>query len=147
MKIKYLFFAIMPLLLFSCDIFDEGDTRKVYDGPTVLGFFPLEQERPAATGVASVQVQLIGEQRSTPVSVNFEVDGGSTAVAGTHFNVTTASPATIDANTSTTNIVIELIPGSVPAGQEVRLTLNLLGGSDGIAASVNLAKANIYIRG
>ncbi len=147
MKIKILILAILPLLLVGCDIFDEGDTRKVYDGPTVVAFFPLQQEVSLGAGVATVEVQLIGEQRDQALPVNFEVDGGSTAQAGVHYNVATASPVSIEAGTSTVNIAIQLIGGSLDAGQEVRLTLNLLGAGDGVEASVNLATANIFIRG
>lgn len=147
MKIKILILAILPLLLVGCDIFDEGDTRKTYDGPPVLGFFPLEQEAPLAAGVAAVEVQLIGEQRGQDLAVNFEVDGSSTAQAGVHFNVATASPVTIEAGTSTVNIVIELIGGSLDPGQEGALILNLLGGDGGVEASPNLSSATIFIRG
>jgi len=147
MKIKILILAILPLLLVGCDIFDEGDTRKTYDGPTVLGFFPLQQEVPLGAGVAAVEVQLIGEQRDQALPVNFEVDGGSTAQAGVHYNVATASPVSIEAGTSTVNVVIQLIGGSLEAGEEVRLTLNLLGGGDGVEASANLASSTIFIRG
>lgn len=149
MKIKLLIIALLPLMFMGCDmndLFDEGDANKVYDGPTVVGFFPLQQEVAASSGTASVEVQLIGEQRNSALSVNFTVAGSSTAQAGVHYNIVTSSPVSLPANASTVDVVIELIPDNLEAGQTVRLDLNLQGG-DGVEASVKLAKAEIFIAG
>lgn len=149
MKIKLLIIALLPLMLMGCDmndLFDEGDANKVYDGPTVVGFFPLQQEVAASSGTASVEVQLIGEQRNSALSVNFTVAGSSTAQAGVHYNIVTSSPVSLPANASTVDVVIELIPDNLEAGQTVRLDLNLQGG-DGVEASANLANAKIFIAG
>lgn len=148
MKSKLLILALLPLLFAGCnDLFDEGDANKVYDGPTVVGFFPLEREVSHAQGTTSIEVQLIGPQRDSNLSVNFSVDGESTAVAGTHYNLVSSSPVTLEAGTSTVNIQIQLIEDGVPEGEEVRLTLNLDGASDGVEASENLKTSNIFIRG
>ncbi len=149
MKIKLLIVAIIPLMFMGCinDLFDEGDTLKSFDGPTVVGFFPLEQERSLSDETASVQIQLIGEQRATDLAVSYSVvSSSSTAEAGVHYNITTSSPVTLSSGTSTVDVVIELIEDSLGAGEEVVLILNLEGGS-GVDASVNLANARVFIRG
>jgi hypothetical protein len=141
----------LPLLLLfavlfaGCDsLFDEGDLKKTYDGPDVVAFYPLQLQTRVVNNQAVIQVQLIGPQRSSDLSVRFNVDGASTAVAGTHYNLVTASPVTIPANSSTANIVVQFVPGSVPSG-EVRLLLNL-DGADGVAAAENLKRSTIFIR-
>lgn len=149
MKIKILILSMITLLLMSCDmndLFDKGDAEGVYDGPTVVGFFPLQQEVSVNAGTASVEVQLIGAQRGAPLSVAFTVDGASTAQAGVHYNLISSSPVSLPANSSTVNVQIELISGSLQAGQTGLLILNLQGG-EGVGASENLDQARIFIRG
>jgi hypothetical protein len=149
MKIKILILSMITLLLMSCDmndLFDKGDAENVYDGPTVVGFFPLQQEVNLSRGNASVQIQLIGAQRTSPLSVAFSVDGASTAQAGVHYNLTSSSPVTLPANSSIVNVQLDLISGSLNPGQSGLLILNLQGG-EGVGASENLATARIFIRG
>lgn len=144
MKNRLLIIALLPLLFFGCDsLFDEGDVEKTYDGPTLVAFFPTQQEISLADGSASVEVQLIGEQRSSDLAVSFSVSGESTAQAGVHFNILTPSPVTLPANSSTVDIQIETIPGSLAEG-EATLILNLEGG-DGVAASVNQATHTAFV--
>jgi hypothetical protein len=148
MKIKLIILLVLPLLLTGClnDLFDKGDVEKTYDGPTVVGFFPLQREATLASGATFVQVQLIGEQRTADLAVSYTVSGTSTAVAGTHYTITSPSPVTIAAGTSTVNIGINLIAGSIAAGQNRVLVLELQGG-EGVDASANLATARVIIRG
>lgn len=149
MKIKILILSMITLLLMSCDmndLFDKGDAEKVYDGPTVVGFFPLQQEVNLSSGNASVQIQLIGAQRTAPLNVAFSADGASTAQAGVHYNLVSSSPISLPANSSTVNVQIELISGSLNPGQTGLLILNLQGG-EGVDASENLDQARIFIRG
>jgi hypothetical protein len=148
MKKTLIILVMLPLFLTGClnDLFDKGDVEKTYDGPTVVAFFPLLREVTLAAGSTFVQVQLIGEQRSSDLSVNFTVAGASTAVAGTHYTIG-SSPVTIAAGTSTVNIPITLIGGSLAAGQTVLLQLELQGAGDGVAASENLKTARVFIRG
>jgi hypothetical protein len=148
MKIKLIILLVLPLLLTGClnDLFDKGDVEKTYDGPTVVGFFPLQREATLASGATSIQVQLIGEQRTSDLAVSYTVSGSSTAVAGTHYTITSPSPVTIAAGTSTVNIGINLIAGSIAAGQNRVLILELQGG-EGVDASANLATARVIIRG
>ncbi len=148
MKSKLLILALLPLFFIGCnDLFDKGDAEKVYDGPPVVGFFPLEQEVAVGAGGTAVEIQLIGAQRDSDLSVNFSVDGSSTAEAGTHYNLVSSSPVTLESGSSTVNVQIEVIADSVPEGSEVRLTLNLDGASDGVDAAENLSTTNIFIRG
>lgn len=148
MKIKLLIIALLPLLILGCeDLFDKGDVEKVYDGPPQVEFFPLQQEVSLADGSATVEVQLIGEQQSSDLSVNFNVNGeSSTAEAGVHYNIVTSSPVTISSGTSEVVVEIELIEGSLEAGEEVELYLDLEG-ADGAEAAPNLDQALIYIQG
>ena len=142
---KLAFIAILGLLLTGCDdLFDKGDAEAVYDGPDVVEFAPLQSEV-VAGATRTIKVQLISSEglASSDLSIAFSVDGGSTAVEGTHFNVVTPSPVTISAGTAATDVVIETIAGSAP--NRVRLTLNLEGGS-GVQASPNLATHNMFIQ-
>lgn len=147
MKIKLLIAFILPLLFLGCDmndLFDEGDVRKTFDDDPQVEFKPLQQEVSAANGQATVAVQLIGPQRDSDLAVNFSVGGNSTAQAGVHYNIATPSPVTIAAGTSTVNVVLELIPGSVE-GAPVDLYLNLEGG-DGVRAAPNLSESRTIIQ-
>ncbi|PWN05243.1 Calx-beta domain-containing protein [Rhodohalobacter mucosus] len=146
MKKKIIILALLPLMLMGCDsLFDVGDTDKVYDGPPLLGFFPLQQEVSQADGTITVEVQLIAEQRTSDLPVTFSVNGSSTAVAGTHFNITTPSPVTLAAGTSTVDIEIELIDGSLNAGDDsVTLILDMEGTAD-VQADPNLDQSRTFI--
>lgn len=148
MKIKiFIPVLLLPLLFAGCDdMFDKGDVEKTYDGPDVVEFFPLEQEVDIAEdATATIAVQLIGPQRNTDLAVNYSVDGtSSTATAGTHYNITTPSPVTIASGTSSVDIEVELIEGSLADGEEVTLVLNLEGG-DGVDASANLDTSTLFI--
>lgn len=147
MKIKLLIAFILPLLFLGCDmndLFDEGDVRKTFDDDPQVEFKPLQQEVSAASGQATVAVQLIGPQRDSDLAVNFSVGGNSTAQAGVHYNITTPSPVTISAGTSSVNVVVELIPGSVTDGP-VEIFLNLEGGT-GVPAAPNLDESRTIIQ-
>lgn len=152
MKYTLLLLAVFPLLLAGClnDLFDKGDTEKVYDGPTVVGFSPLETETDEGDGAITIEVQLIGEQRGSDLPVNFSVDGASsTAVAGTHYNLTSSSPVTIASNSSIATISINILADSgLESGDEVRLILTLEGSpGEGVEAAENLDSATIFIAG
>ena len=147
MKIKILIALILPLLFLGCDmndLFDEGDVRKTFDDIPQVEFKPLQQEVSAASGQATVAVQLIAPQRDSDLAVNFSVGGNSTAQAGVHYSISTPSPVTIAAGTSSVDVVIELIPGSVTDGP-VDLYLNLEGGT-GVPAAPNLDESRTIIQ-
>lgn len=146
MKKKLIILALLPLMFLGCDdLFDVGDTDKVYDGPPLLGFFPLQQEVNQDDGTITIEVQLIAEQRTSDLSVNYTVNGSSTAVAGTHYNIVTPSPVTIAAGTSTVDIEIELIDGGLAAGDDaVTLVLDMVG-TDDVQADPNLDQSRTFI--
>lgn len=136
---------LMVLFVASCDsIFDTGDVKKSYDGPTVTAFFPLQLQTRLVNTTANVRVQLIGPQRTTDTTVGFSVDPASTAIAGTHYTLGTTSPVTIPTGQSEATIIINLISGSLTSG-EVRLLLNLDGAVDA-PASENLKRSTVFIR-
>lgn len=146
MKKITLYLAAFVLMFASCDsLFDEGDNKKSYNGPTVVGFYPLEQTvRASSTAGTSVEIQLIGEQQSSDLSISYGVHSSTTATAGTHYTVT-GSSVTIGAGTSTADVNVGISAGDLAAGQEVKLVLELQGGS-GVEPSENLKLATIYIR-
>lgn len=143
MKSKLLLFLILPAMLIGCDaIFPEGDVKKSYDGPTVVGFFPLNAEvRRAQTETFELEVQLIGKQRSTDLPVAFSVTS-PTGVAGDDYTVS-SSPVTIASGTSSAFITITFGSG-MTSGDEVVLNFTLEGG-DGVEPSVNLANSRIEL--
>lgn len=147
MKLKLIVLALIPLLFVGCldDLFDEGDVENTFDGPAQLEFKPLQAEFNLAAGQGAIQVQLIGPQRDSDLSVSFSVDGSSSAVQGTHYTFQTTSPVTIESGTSSANVVINLIEDSLD-GETVRLTLTLDDGNE-VQPAENLKTSNIFITG
>lgn len=144
MKGKLLILVIIPLIFIGCDdIFDSGDFEKTFDG-LELGFFPQQQEVTLDEGLASVEVQLIGPQQESDIDINFSISEESTAVEGTHYELVTTSPVTLEAGTSTVDIVVDLIAGSLEE-EEVLLTF-VLEDSENIEASPNLLNSDMIIR-
>lgn len=138
------------------DLFEDQDDLS-FKGDPQLEFRPRNEVTVDTSGAAikppdeedePLRVQLIGEQRSSDLSVSFEVDTqNSTAVAGTHFNLVTTSPITLPANSSSTGeIEIEIIEDSVPDGEVVTLVL-VLQDSDGVKAAENLKTYTLTIEG
>ena len=144
MKTKILSLVlVLPLLLTGCDsLFDKGDVEKVWEGEQV-GFFPLSNGTDLSDGGTTIEVQLIGKQRSSDLTVNYSVDGTSTAVAGTHYNALSGS-VTIPAGSNSADITITYIAASVPAGGEVELILNLDSAGD-VDVAANLAQSTTFI--
>jgi hypothetical protein len=145
MKIRLLILALIPLMFLGCDdLFDKGDTEKVYDGPTVVGFFPLEREVSEIDGTTTLEIQLIGEQRTSAVTVTIEVDDASTAEAGVHYNLP-QTEVTIEPGTSTVDVPVEIIDSGLISGSNVRLRLNITGASGDVEPSANLVQSSIFI--
>ncbi len=146
---KLILFLLVSVVMFGCqdwnpvDGFDKGHTERSFDGDPQVGFFPLSQEVNDAAGVTAVEIQLIAEQRDSDLQVDFSVDGESTAVEGEHFEIATNSPATISANSSTVDVEIELIDGSVEG--EVELMLNLDGSGEEVEPAPNFSSATVFI--
>ena len=146
MKNKILSIVLLvPLLLTGCDsLFDEGDVRKIYDGPDQVEFFPLQDNVSAAGGTVEVEVQLISSNSNgsgSDITVNLGTEG--TAVSGTHFTLA-ATSVTIPAGSFSATATVNLIAGSVPAGGEVLLTLTM-DSVTGAEAATNLSSSSIFI--
>lgn len=149
MKLKLLVIALLPLLFTGClnDLFDEGDTKKIYDGPAQVIFFPQQQEVEIEEGTAEVEIQLVADAQNSDLSVSFSVDAeNSDAVEGTHYNIITSSPVNIPSGSHSVNIEIELIEDSLDEGDEVELRL-ILEGAEGVPAAENLNTSRTFIRG
>ena len=144
---KLVLLLLVSVLMFGCkdwnpiDGFDEGHTEREFDGDPQVGFFPLSQEVSEDAGMATVEVQLIAEQRDSSVDVDFSTDGS--AVEGEHFEISSSS-VSIEPNTSTVNIEIELIDGSVDG--EVALQFSLDGASGDVEPAPNLSSATVFIQ-
>jgi uncharacterized protein YceK len=145
MKIKLLIAIMIPLLFVGCDsIFDKGDAEKTFKGEEI-GFFLDSDEVNQASGTYTIEVQLIGEQRNSDVTVTFARDAESTAAAGTHYTIS-GNTVTIPAGESTADITVNLIDGSVAAGGEVTLILNLTD-AGGVKIAPNLSEYTLFIQG
>lgn len=143
------FIVLLLLMVTGCDsLFDTGDTEKVYDGPPQVAFFPLQREVGVGAGSTWVQVQLIATAaRTSDLTINFAADGASTAAAGTHYNLP-GNSVVLPAGEWTVNINVSLIAGSVPAGEEVLLILDLNGtNQDDVVVAENLKRSRIWIAG
>jgi len=142
---KLLVLALLPLLFTGCDsLFDKGDVEKEYDGPTVVGLFPLEMEVDEGDGNITIAVQLIGPQRNSDVNVTFGTAGSATV--GTTYTIVGGTTVTIPANTSSANITLNIpADNGLTAGQEVTLLVNLTGGD--VEASANLAQSTVFVTG
>ncbi len=73
---------------------------------------------------AGIQAVLIAAQKSSPVSVSFEIDGESTAVEGTHYTVE-GNSVTIDANQSFGTLPIKILPDNIEPGEQWTIKVNL----------------------
>ncbi|WP_143053904.1 hypothetical protein [Parapedobacter koreensis] len=150
---------------------EERELR--YTGPTVVefknhlfgrvagylptGVYPNQSGTPMTTlskyisvetrGKDSVLVQLIGPQLSSDSQIEFSIAENSTAVEGTHFEFESAGSRTVTlpANSSSTYIVYDLIPGSLETGETVTLRLNLIG-NDQVGFSQNYSQFTTYLR-
>lgn len=101
MKSIYKVFMFVGLLAFVSACYDDPGTEILLDNVAVLEI----NEATTATGLDisksysrvtdgnsikdSIRVNLVGPQRSTPISVSFTIDPSSTAVAGTHYAMIT----------------------------------------------------------
>ena len=122
--IKYLFLFAVITSITAC--FPDND--KAFDGPTVTEFKPIARtvKVSAAAGSADALIQLVGPQLGATLMVPFNIDPASTAVAGTHYNITAiGNSVALDPNKSSVIIPIRLVAGSVTAAAGVKLIINL----------------------
>jgi len=77
-------------------------TETVYTGKDLIEFYPISKSVTTTTAPKndSILVQLVGKQRTVGTKVNFTINAASTAVVTTDYVITTPSPVTIPANSS-----------------------------------------------
>jgi len=91
-----------------------------------------------------VTISLVGAQRSTPINVTIAVDAANTtAVAGTHYNLTTTT-ATIPANSSSISIPFQVIDDNIAPGSVFRLAFRIA--SADVPISVNYGSGSFNMR-
>lgn len=146
MKLKLVILALLPLFFVGClnDLFDEGDTEAVYDGPPQVELKPLQQEVSEIDGLATINVQLIGEQRTEPTTVTISADESSSAVEGTHYEIV-STEVTLAPETSVVPIEINILDSGVFSNGSVSLTVNIDEASGGVTPAANLSSSRLII--
>ncbi|MBN8577043.1 MAG: hypothetical protein J0L66_08870 [Cytophagales bacterium] len=142
---------MMAAALVSCfddpgtDIVLETSFLEINEAATTAGLDvgkAYERLNNGSTKKDSIRINLVGRQRSNPVTVNFTIDASSTAVPGVHYNlITTGTSVTIPANQSYAYIRFEVLPDNIDAGEVWKLRFNLTG-SD--AADISLSENYKY---
>ncbi len=146
MNTRLILFLLLPIFVWGCDdLFDTGDADVVFDGDPQVEFKPLSQEVSETAGIATIAVQLIGEQRNADLEVEFSFEG-TTAEEGVHYNVLTSSPVVIEAGSSTVDIEIEIIDSGAFENGEVRLDFSLDSAGEEVEPAENLREATVWIQ-
>ena len=144
MKSIYKIFMFVGLLAIVAACYDDPGTDILLDNVSVVEI----NEATTATGLDisktytrtidgknlkdSIRVNLVGPQRGTAINVTFEIDAASTAIAGTHYKLITASPVVIPANSSFGFIYFEVIDDNILTTESWKLKFKLIG-NDGDA--------------
>lgn len=145
MKKLILTFVLLPLLVIGCDsLFDTGDTEASYDGPTQLGFFPLENNFRTIQRTGSLQVQLIGPQRDSDLVVQFGFDTTDTdltyAELGTHFEIVEKFASRPEFNVTTGSydgpVEVEIKSSIVDRGFDATIYYTKDGSTPGVGSTV-----------
>lgn len=145
---------LVPFFLTGClnDLFDQNDNT--YDGPDTVEFRNLTQTvTEPASGAASITItnaiQLITSNglAANDVAVAYGVDAANTtAVAGTHYSINTASPITIASGSASANLSLDILDSPLTSGQSGVLTLVLEDGQ-GYEAGENIKTYTLTILG
>lgn len=150
MKKQNLYFNLFLVVLFvvasaGCDLFEKKS--RAYDGPTVLEFYPQSASADEGSGQQGVEIQLIGPQQDSDMNVNYSVvDSMTTAESGT-YAVSPSSPVTIPANSSQTQLTIDVQDNpNMGAGETRKLTL-IVTGNDEVQGAKNLKYFTMTIEG
>ncbi|MCS3750296.1 DUF4843 domain-containing protein [Salinibacter ruber] len=144
--------AILFASIGGCDMFDRRD-RSFSDDPK-LEFFPLDNGIEESTlddeGISETSVttniQLIGRQRDSDLSVNFTVDDSSTAEEGVHYTLPSTT-ATIEANSSTAEASINVLNNDQDDGGTNHILYLSLQDSEDVEAAANLKTYTLTIEG
>lgn len=142
---SYLTIAVCALILggmvSGCDLFEKED--RSYDGPPQVEFYP-RSNTVQEDGTSTINVNLIGEQRDSDITLDVQVvDSLTTAEAGTHYTLPSSS-VTIPANSSSGAFDIEYTASAVD-GDPVVLAVELQG-TEEIKAAPNLDTHTLTIR-
>ncbi len=144
--------AILFVSIGGCDMFDRRD-RSFSDDPK-LEFFPLDNGIEESTlddeGISETSVttniQLIGRQRDSDLSVNFTVDDSSTAEEGVHYTLPSTT-VTIEANSSTAEASINVLNNDQDDGGTNHILYLSLQDSEDVEAAANLKTYTLTIEG
>lgn len=106
--------------------------------------YPLSGPLEKGSGVYTFQVNMLGEQRDEPVSLQYRVvDSETTAQEGLHYRLKDQGQFTIDAGSSTGEISIEILDFPAESGTDT-LVLELVSGGD-IQVSENYKRIGLLI--
>lgn len=136
--IKLLLLALFTVAITSCDLTEVRDRTLNTDDPQVE-FFPLSRTV-SGDGSTSINVQLIGEQRSSDLDLTVSVvDDETSAEEGTHYTLPSNS-VTISAESSVATFTVDYTGD----GDAVELVLELQG-TDEVRAAPNLRRHTLTI--
>ncbi len=160
MKFKlYTSILAIGLMAVLASCFDDPGNELVLDNVAVVEI--NEAATPAGTELAktynrsidgrrlrdSLQVNLIGPARGTPLTVNFNVEGvaPNAAQPGFHFNMVTQGSVTIPANSNVGYIYYEVLDDNIAPGEPLwRFRVTLTGVDGGATLDANRA---VFTRG
>jgi len=138
LSIKLLLLALIAVSTTSCDLTDIRD-RTIDTSDPQVEFFPLSRTV-SGSGTTNINVQLIGEQRESDLTLTVSVSDESSAVEGTHYTLPSNS-VTIAAQTSTAPFTVNYTGD----GTAVELILELTG-TDQVRAAPNLRTHTLTIQ-
>jgi hypothetical protein len=139
--------AVAVFLVAGCsDLFDMGDVEGTIDSnDPQVGLYPLSNQTSLEDGGTVLEVQLIAEQRDTDLSVEFSIDGESSAEAGVHYELVTASPIVIEAGSSSADIVVNYLEDGFDEGDSETLIINLESAEGDVRVAPNFSTSNTTI--
>ncbi len=137
--IKIILVALVAVFAFGCD--DEFNDKS-YKGPILVEFARAED---GSSGVYlgdggqvvqdAIVAQLIGPHQNANITMQFEVDPASTAIAGVHYNLITSGQMVIPSGSSVGEIQFEVLTENFDVGERFSLIFNITGGD--VAVSEN----------
>ncbi|WP_194777595.1 Calx-beta domain-containing protein [Pararhodonellum marinum] len=155
MKFKNLYTAMVVMMasLVTTACFDEPGFEILWDGLEVEihdANLPNGVTRnfirssPEQVDVTEIQVNVVGAAQSSPITVNFEADPTSTAIAGVHYEFVTTT-LTFQPGELVQQLPIRILVGNIDPDEEPDLVLNLTTAT-GAKVSANYASLRIGIR-
>lgn len=135
----------------ACDLFERRD--RTYDLGPKLEFFPLRETVDEADVAAqggsmtlNPEIQLIGQQRESDLTVNVTVADSSSAVEGTHYQLSSTS-VTIPSGSSQVDLPVTVLDNDQDDGDQTHsLFLNIQGSGD-VEPAGNLRTFTLNLRG